>query len=381
MARGDRLRRSVRRLHLWLGLGLGGLFALLGLTGSVLVFYPQIDALLHPAIASGWSERAHEDEDWDRAVATLRAAYPDKQGSWRIEVTGTPGAIPARYYDPPERKGHSFRPMMVWLSPDGSRVLRRDYWGEYAMTLLYDLHYRLLLEEPGGRLLGWLGFGLLALLASGLWAWWPRGSWRKALRVKPGASPLRQLRDWHKLAGLSGIALLLVLTGTGMMLELPRESDALLTAGGLNVDPMPHPHALSLQGAPISTSGAMRAGRAAMPGARLAWIETPGVQAGHFRLRMQVPGDPSWRFPHSYLWLDASSREVLAVHDLRRLSAGSMVNGWTHALHDGSAGGLPGRLLVAMCGLLPAALLATGMSRWRRSMVSRTGTGPVQRRS
>ena len=39
--RGDTLRRWVRRVHLWLGLGLGGLFVLLGLTGSVLVFYPE----------------------------------------------------------------------------------------------------------------------------------------------------------------------------------------------------------------------------------------------------------------------------------------------------------------------------------------------------
>nr|WP_302051660.1 PepSY domain-containing protein [Sphingopyxis sp. BSNA05] len=111
-----------------------------------------------------------------------------KQGPWRFEVTGKPGAIPARYYNPPERAGHDFRPMMVWLSPDGSQILRRDYWGEYAVTFIYDLHYRLLLGETGGAILGWLGFVLLALLLSGLWAWWPRGSWRKALRLKPGAT-------------------------------------------------------------------------------------------------------------------------------------------------------------------------------------------------
>ena len=48
--KGDRLRHWVRRLHLWLGLGLGGLLILLGLTGSILAFYPEIDALLHPEI-------------------------------------------------------------------------------------------------------------------------------------------------------------------------------------------------------------------------------------------------------------------------------------------------------------------------------------------
>ena len=34
-----RWRERWRRLHLWLGLSLGGVFVLLGLTGSVLVLY------------------------------------------------------------------------------------------------------------------------------------------------------------------------------------------------------------------------------------------------------------------------------------------------------------------------------------------------------
>ncbi len=52
----------VRRVHLWLGLPLGLLFVLIGLTGSALVFYVGIDEALHPearsdayAPAPGWS--------------------------------------------------------------------------------------------------------------------------------------------------------------------------------------------------------------------------------------------------------------------------------------------------------------------------------------
>ncbi|RZM08056.1 MAG: hypothetical protein EOP67_72300, partial [Sphingomonas sp.] len=43
----SRVRILVRRVHLWLGLSLGLLFAVLGLTGSALVFYTGIDAALH----------------------------------------------------------------------------------------------------------------------------------------------------------------------------------------------------------------------------------------------------------------------------------------------------------------------------------------------
>ena len=364
LQQGDKLRCAVRKLHLWLGLALGSLFVLLGLTGSVLAFYPEIDALLHPEIRA---EGAGPPE-WDRALATVRAAYPNKQGPWRFEVTDKAGVIPARYYDPPERAGHAFRPMMVWLSPDGGEVLRRDYWGEYAMTFIYDLHYRLLQGEPGGNVLGWLGFALLALLLSGLWAWWPRGSLAKALRVKRYAPSQRALRDWHKVSGLSGLAFLILLTATGMMLELPEQSNAALDAIGLPVDSPPHvPRAgkEAVKALDVMPSQAISAAKAVLPQGRIAWIETPPLTGGTYRLRMQVPGDPSYRFPHSFVWVDGKTGKVLAVQDARKSLAGTTVNNWVHPLHDGSAAGLIGRFLVALSGLVPLLLFVTGVLRWR----------------
>jgi uncharacterized iron-regulated membrane protein len=41
LLRGSRARSLWLRLHRWLGLGLGAVFVLLGLTGSLLVFYTE----------------------------------------------------------------------------------------------------------------------------------------------------------------------------------------------------------------------------------------------------------------------------------------------------------------------------------------------------
>ena len=367
-------RRFVRQFHLAMGLTLGALFALVGLTGSALAFYPEIDALLHPQIQVAGPVGM---PDWNRAYGTVRQAFPDKPGPWRFEATGEPGPIPARYYTPPERAGYAFRPMMVWLSPDGSRVLRRDYWGEYAMTFVYDLHYRLLLEKPGGVVLGWTGLALIALLLSGLWAWWPRGSWAKALRLKRHAAPQRRLRDWHKLGGLAGLVVLVVLTGTGVMLELPDESNTALNAVGLPVSGMHNVNEASdATSTMIGPAKAVQIARAALPAARIAWIETPPASGGAYRLRMQVPSDPSPRFPHSFVWVDGASGAVLAIHDARRMTSGDSVNNWVHPLHDGSAFGLVGRILVALGGLVPAMLFITG---WRRWSIRRAVAQPAQR--
>jgi uncharacterized iron-regulated membrane protein len=368
------MRRFMRQVHLWMGLSLGALFVLLGLTGSILVFYPEIDAALHPEIRiTGGAP------DWDRALATAREAFPDKQGAWRFEVTGDPGAIPARYYNPPETSGRDFAPMMVWLSPDGGHVLRRDYWGDYAMTWIYDLHYRLLLGETGGTVLGYAGMALLLLLLSGLWAWWPRGSWRKALRYKGNAPASRKLRDIHKLSGLWGIGLLVILSVTGVMLELPKGSDTVL--GGMfgPVDALPKPVSKSDQGPQLRVATALLAARQALPHARIAWIEIPGAGDGTFRIRMQQPGDPSRRFPHSFVWIDQYGGQVLGVTDSAKSGRAAAINNWVHPLHDGSAAGVATRILTTLAGVVPLILLITGWLRWRRRV--RVPSRPAVNRS
>ncbi|WP_193385226.1 PepSY domain-containing protein, partial [Rubrivivax gelatinosus] len=50
--------------------------------------------------------------------------------------------------------------------------------------------------------------------------------------------------------------------------------------------------------------------------------------------------------------------------ELPRFGASNLVNNWLHPLHDASAGGLWLRVPVALAGLLPALLLATGVWRW-----------------
>jgi uncharacterized iron-regulated membrane protein len=354
------MRRFVRQVHLWMGLSLGALFVLLGLTGSILVFYPEIDTALRTEIRV-----TGDAPDWDKALATVRKAYPEKHGAWRFEVTGQPGSIPARYYNPPETKGRDFAPMMVWLSPDGGQVLRRDYWGDYAMTWIYDLHFRLLLGEAGGVALGYAGMALVVLLLSGLWAWWPRGSWRKALRYKGQAAASRRLRDIHKLTGLWGISLLLILGVTGVMLELPKGSDGVLALLFGPVNAMPKPISAAVQGTQVPVSAAVQSAQLVLPRARIAWIEVPGKGNGTFRIRMQQPGDPSERFPHSFVWIDQHSGQVLSVADAAKSGSASTINNWVHPLHDGSAGGIATRILIALIGLVPLILFVTGWLRWR----------------
>lgn len=348
-------RRLVRRVHLWLGLGIGLLFALLGLTGSALVFYTAIDAALHPAIRT---ERATVDlrsPAWDRALATGRAWRSDPDGKWTLEVTGEGGPIPARYYPAP---GHHADRTMLWFSADGRRILRAEPWGGYLMSWLYQLHMQLLAGDLGMAIVGWSGVAMLVLLTSGIIAWWPRGSWRKALAFKRGAAPIRRLRDLHKLGGLWSGGLLLILTGTGVLLALPEVNAALFA-------PRPLPSPRSSGPADTSLVAAFATARRVFPDGRIVFVDVPNRATFPIRVRLQLPGDPHPRFPGSYVFLDQRHGRVLAVHDVWHGGRGSAIVAWVRTLHDGTVGGLPTRILALLVGLMPTVLFVIGFLHWR----------------
>lgn len=354
------MRRWMRRLHLGLGLGLGLLFALIGLTGSALVFYTGIDAGLHPSLRTGQGGEAPgwDSSAWDQALATGRATRHDPVGQWTLEATGEGGTIPARYYAMP---GHHGDRMMLWFSPDGRRILRAQPWGGYAMSWMYQLHMQLLAGETGHQIVGWSGVAMLVLLASGLVAWWPRGTWRKALAFKRDAAALRRLRDWHKLTGLVSLAVLPVLVATGVLLALPVVTQTLLAPA-----PLPTPTPTPAVGPVIGVARALEVAHRALPDGRLVFVDVPNAPDAPIRVRMQVPGDPQTRFAGSYVWVDHRSGRVLAVRDLRRAGRRAWVDAWVRPLHDGTVGGLATRILAVLVGLAPAVLFATGLLHWLR---------------
>ncbi|PCG14288.1 MAG: PepSY domain-containing protein [Sphingomonas sp.] len=365
----SRTRILVRRVHLWLGLSLGLLFAVLGLTGSALVFYTGIDAALHPVVEAkpGDVPPGLASPAWDRALATGRARWRHPGDKWTLEVTGEGGPIPARYY-PASGHGHHTDRMMVWFSPDGTRIVRAEPWGGYLMSWLYQLHMALLAGDLGGQVVGWSGVAMLVLLVSGIAAWWPRGSWRKALAFKRDAAPIRRLRDLHKLSGLWSMALLFVLVATGVLLALPAVTQALLAPATI-----PAPKSAGGGDHQIAIVEALYTAHRALPDGRIVFIDIPGAGDAPIRVRLQVPGDPHRRFPGSYVFIDQFSGLVLAVHDVRRAGTGTAVASWIRTLHDGTVGGVATRILAVLIGFVPTILLTTGILHWlRRRKAART---------
>ncbi|HMW24664.1 MAG TPA: PepSY domain-containing protein [Burkholderiaceae bacterium] len=373
----QRLRERWRLVHLWLGWGLGALFALFGLSGSLLVVYPELDALMNPALI--WRPEQGCIRQWEPVLQALQRAEPWRERGWRIELPeGGCGTVTARYLRPPERAGAFFAPRLVSLRADTLEPVAQRYWGETAMTWLFDLHYTGLAGTTGRSVVGVLGLLLLASLVSGLLLWWPRSAaqWRSAWWPKPDAGSARRTWDRHRLVGLYGAPLLLLLALTGALLALPQWVDPLVASLSA---PLPLPTARSTPPAATATTPAavpaasaaripldqaLAAAQARFPLAQARWVDTPDGPEGVYRVRLQQPGEPSRRFPKTWVLVDAYSAAVLGVRDAQQQGHGDAGLAWLHPLHNGEVAGWTGRALVALAGLALPYLWITGLRRW-----------------
>ena len=166
-----RFRRVFMWAHRWLGLTGGIVVVLLGLTGSFLVFYREIDAALNPALyAPAGPEQSVTLNDVMRA-----AAAADTAPISTIVAPDRPWPVWVVIHTHDNEKGRYPSLWTTMVDPSSGRVLgRRDYTSSFAYTI-YRLHYTLLLYEWWGReLVGVVGFMLCGSALSGLYLWWPR---------------------------------------------------------------------------------------------------------------------------------------------------------------------------------------------------------------
>lgn len=366
MAR-SKLKHFTLCLHRVLGLALGTWFVLLGLTGSLLVFYLELDLVLRSGTRpSGVAQAASVDISPEAVLQRLRAQHPDRSGAWRIELP-LHAAMPvrARYYAPKEKAGHSFAPLLITMDPLTLQETSAGFWGDDFFTWTYNLHYALLLDQGGRTAVGWAGIMMLVAIVSGTVLWWPRQSrWREALRPQIRPGKLRAGFDLHTRAGIYGglIFLLLALTGTG--LAWPEFTRKLLQ-GQSSPHSMAKPFVEPLLQAPThSLDKAIQTALTGFPGAEARWIESSSLAGSAIMIRIHQEGEPSRRFPQTMVWVHPVSGKILKLQDPKTAGVAQAVLAWLHPLHNGEAFGLTGRWVVLLSGLVLPLLMVTGGLRY-----------------
>ncbi len=366
------LRRYLSAAHLYLGLVLGGAFALLGVTGSLLVFYPELDRFLNPELRI--SSRPLPELNVQHMFERLHEAFPQRQGVWRLELPRASGqAVFARYVTPEEKSPELFAPLVVALDPATGTVINSRFWGDYAVTWVYNLHYSLLSGKTGTVLVSLLGIAFLISVCIGFYIWLPRGRNRltKALpKIRSGSR--KAVYDLHGYFGAYAFGLLLLLIITGVGLATPQWLEPFVYCISSKTPDFKVESIVPLGAAfRIDANQAIAVSLNKFSGSQVRWIEAPSTAEGVYVVRLKQAGEPSDRFPKTYVRVDQFSSQVLSVRDALKVSAGDVFFDWLHPLHNGEALGLWGRWLVFILGLVPGFLWCTGLIRWRHKIIAK----------
>ncbi len=354
-------------VHRWIGLLVGLWFALVGLTGALLVYEEPLDAWLNPDLFTTASRGPQLSPGAILEAARAaglghveRIRVPQVQGeTYRLLVRTTQ----RRIGNP--RDEAFFDPVTGRLLGTRSAEVR-SLAPRHAMATLYDFHRNVLLGEPGSNIVGVAGFLLLAMAVSGIVLAWPRNGsgWRKLLAVNLRASVTRIAFDTHRSAGALVAVLLLLATVTGVTLVYPNYVRDLVNVFSKVASFPTVPWRMSTDEArPLDALVATVT--QAYPQAAITEIRVPAGQMSGWQFYLRSEGD-AYRLGDTIAWVHPGTGEILVERSDRTRTAGETLMHWLFPLHSGSAFGSAGMVAMFVTGLAPLLLVLTGLWVWLR---------------
>jgi len=363
-------RRPWRLVHRWLGIGLGVWFALVGATGSLLVFEEPLDAWLNPQLLTTGrigpplppehiEELATFEHDLGRVekmrlpVAqgevyrlTLRVAPTRRVGSERIEAM----------FDPTDGRLLGTRKVEVI-----------GFSATNVMKTLYEFHRHVLLGTAGSNIVGIAGLLLLASAITGFVVALPRklAGLKRLVSINPRANNTRVMFDLHRSTGSIFFVLVLLSTLTGatlVYLNYVRDFVSVFSP----VAPFPViPWRAGANAEPKTLSEIIAAVRGAYPGRTITEIHSPPRQTGGYLVYLRQPGD-EYRLGDTIAWVHPLTAEILVERSDRTRNGGETLMHWLFPLHSGTAFGTGGMVAMSLTGAIPLLMVFTGLWVWLR---------------
>lgn len=362
------------QVHLWLGLTLGLLLSIYGLSGSMLVFHTEIDEWLHPGLLL--VERPADTPY--RPLADIFAAGkmampPESKHRFATYPRNGYAAFKLNYTLP---VADGVENWLVAVDPYNAKVtgkllLKRssDWLPATLIGFMFELHYDLLMPSEIGDIVVGVSAALLMISTlTGLIVWWPlTGHWRNALTFKPGAGKVRFNYDLHKTSGFYSALVMLPVLFSGIYMVLPHNVVPVLELFSpisyrywFQSKP-PYPDAPA-----IGMDQAVAIAQKRYPQGRPHWIYGAPNATQTYTVCQDGVEAPGSLLQRRCTVIDRYSGAILDLDDpsLATASAGDIFTHWQWPLHSGQAFGMTGRILVFLTGLACPLLFVTGVIRW-----------------
>lgn len=357
-------RKRIWQLHSWLGLLAGLGLLVIGVTGSLLVFRDQVEALFNPALIRVATPDAPRLA-LDALLARAQAQLPEHEiVGWTLRESDERDYADFLYVI-----GHgSDQWQIATLDPTTGRLLAtpRSYTATLSGWLL-ELHYEFFGGHVGLAIAGIFAAMLCLLGVSGVWLY--REFWKNVfmLRWRRGARIL--FSDLHKFFGLTSVVFNLILGFTGAYWNLTH------VVGEVISGEPPQPRLEHrLYAATLSLDALNADARTRLPGFQPHFLSLPSAPNASITLWGAVePRSPLRSAYGSTVSYDATKLTHTATMDLRAGSLWAQLVDSFRPLHFGTFGRWPIKILWCLGGLAPGVLAVSGFTIWQLRRTTRSG--------
>jgi uncharacterized iron-regulated membrane protein len=379
-------------LHRWAGLTMTGFSILVGLTGSLLAFLPELNHWLAPRLYPG----SHAGVELDAATIARRAEALIPKARVNSIDLGVVGTATVGLEPRPDAPPLDFD--TLYLDPVNGEELGRLKSGGVPATLneimpfIYKLHSALAVDDIGGWILGivallwtidcFVAFYLTLPLSHhrGGKSFFTR--WKPAWLVKWSASNYRVNFDLHRAGGLWLWAMLLVFAWSGVYMDLNgfySRATSLFTDYEQPVWARPAPPPREDTREPLEWGVAQEIARrlideqARRHGFR---IERPLAfyfmrEKGLYEYRVRSSRDIGDKNGQTSIDFDAHTGALENVNLPTGQHAGATLTTWLIELHTANLFGLPYRIFVCGLGMVIVMLSVTGVYIWLKKRRAR----------
>ena len=361
-----KIRRIVFNLHLYIGLAAGLFVVLSGLTGSMIVFREEIEALLHPELMEITARG--ERVPLQIVLNAARHAYPDDT-VFSVRMPRTPEQTYLLKMNEPHG-------LFVYADPYSGELLGAHRQEDTFMGWVALVHTELLIGERGETILGLSAILLICMSITGFFLWWPPngkgiGKLARGLKVGWSAPWKKVIFDLHRASGAYTIVFLLIIAFTGVSLVFNKAVNELtnfLTASVPRPAP-PHSDPLGAGGMIPPLDDLLHQADSILSGPTT-WINLPQTPEAPLVVRKKMPAEfhPNGR---SFIYFDQYTGGVLRIENALAAPAGTRIYNFFYPLHIGVAGGMFTRVLQVIIGFSPLVLFVTGYLMWRNRTKAR----------
>lgn len=401
-----RLRSVIARLHRLIGLVTACFLLVAGLTGALLAWYDELDALLAPQLLMAYpSPGAEQVLDPLALRARVVQAYPQRQVN-HVPLSQPPGrsAVFFAAPGPDETSSPGSRVIQVLVQPYTGQVLGDRVLGDvprgapHVMPFIYRLHHSLALGLAGTLVLGAAALLWTVDCFLGLWLTLPATPiTRRQAGATAGKSWLRRWMpswwvrwhggsykltfDLHRAGGLWFWVMLFVFAWSSVAFNLTPAYDAVMARSGLAFQATTR--SLPILAAPqeqpcLSWQEALEIGRQLMGQQALSRsfsVEREDLlyydaRRAIFSYYVRSSLDVRERVGRTVVAFDANSGELRQAWFPTGAASGDTVTSWLAGLHMAALWGWPFQAFVTVVGLMIAMLSATGIMIWRRKRLS-----------